>query len=234
MYPEQEIKKFLYFDLETVGQTNNFEELKEENPRLATLFEKRCKAYLFDKEGTENISHLWQNNAGLHPEFGKIVCASFGYFNPSTMEPILTSYYGDDEKDLLTTSRKLLRKVDQEGYSLCGHYIKGFDIPYLAKRMIINGMMPPLMIQTHNKKPWEIKHLDTKEMWSFGSYGQSFASLDLVTCSLDIESPKDKMAGDMVHSEYYDKNNIEGIKEYCEKDVLALMRMLQKVSSLEQ
>lgn len=233
MYAQDELKKLLFFDLETVGRKNTFEELEAENPRLAELFKKRCDDYLIEREGTDDINYLWQNNAGLHPEYGTIVCASFGHFNVDTMEPIITSYYGHDEKDLLTITRKLLIKSNREGYSLCGHYIKGFDIPWLAKRMIINNMLPPLMIQTHNKKPWEITHLDTKEMWGFGSHGQSFSSLDLVTCVLDIESPKDKMAGNMVHEEYYDNNNLEGIKEYCEKDVLALMRVLQKLSNLE-
>jgi len=233
MYSQADIKSLLYFDLETAGQINTFAELEKADIRKADLFRKRCNDYLFEKEKTDDIDFLWKNNAGLHPEFGRIICASFGYFEDD-MKPKLTSYYGDDEKDILVTSKKLLEKVTKGGYNLCGHYIKGFDIPYLAKRMIIHNMLPPVMIQSHNKKPWEVKHLDTKEMWAFGSYGQSFGgSLDLLTCVLNIESPKDKMDGSKVHGEYYDKGNVEGIKDYCEKDVLSLMRVMKKISELE-
>jgi uncharacterized protein YprB with RNaseH-like and TPR domain len=232
MYTQAEIKSLLYFDLETAGRYSTFEEVEEKDPRLAQLFRKRCKDYLFQKEANEDIHYLWENNAGLHPEFGMIVCASFGYFDDK-MEPKITSYYGENELEILTTARKLLNKCDREGYSLCGHYIKGFDIPYLAKRMIINGMMPPKMIQTHNKKPWEVKHLDTKEMWTFGSYGQSFgASLDLLTCVLGIESPKDKMDGSKVHGEFWVNKNVKGIMGYCEKDVISLMRVMKHITEL--
>jgi DNA polymerase elongation subunit (family B) len=234
MFSKNYLKSLLVFDLECVGSTNKLEEQPE---RFQDLWKKRC-VYLKSKEGedkTEDI--LWETNAGINPEFGKIIVGSFGYFTEDDngeLQTNITSYYGDDEKEVLETIKKLLIKSAGMEMTLCGHNIKGFDLPYLAKRMVINKIMPPNILQTHDKKPWEISVLDTQEAWSFGSRGQGFTSLDLLTASLGLPSPKDVMDGSQVHDAYYNQNQLEDIKEYCEKDVNQTMEVLKRISFPEK
>jgi len=226
------LQNLLFFDLETTGYKETFEEVQEDNPRLAKLWEKRC-VYLQSREGEAlTPSELWKTNSGLHAEFGKIVCASFGYYDDIGV-PTFQSYYGDDEKENLILIKKLLQKIHTGGMDLCGHNIKGFDIPYLCKRFLANDIIPPVIIQTHNKKPWELTHFDTQEFWSFASFGQKYSSLDLLTCTMRIESPKENMEGNMVHEEYWTNSNVEGIKDYCEQDVFACMKLIKKISEME-
>jgi hypothetical protein len=224
------LHKGLYFDIETVGLYNTLEELQKENPKLATLWSKRCK-WLRPHSGEEfadaTDADLWKEKSSLHPEFGKIVCVSFGAFDDKK-ELVIRSFTGD-EKQILLDTNKVFGNSLQKGLRLAGHTIKNFDIPFLGKRMIINGVRPSDMINFFNKKPWEANLMDLNGIFAFGGFGQTHISLDLMCTVLGVDSPKIGMDGSKVHSEYY-AGNIEEIKKYCEMDVFSAVECFQKFS----
>lgn len=214
------IKKVLFFDLETVGMTSTYDDLKVANPRLHKLWALWQDKYK-ETNGEQTLSEVWLNKSGLHAEYGKVVCASFGYYDKD-MNIKITSFYGDDEKDILTKCAKILNNSDSAGFSLSGYNIKKFDIPFLWKRMLINNITPPKIINVWDKKPWELKFLDIAEMWNGGTWN-SFTSMDTVGALFNVDSSKADLKGDLVHEAYWNKKEIERIKDYCEQDVIATM-----------
>jgi predicted PolB exonuclease-like 3'-5' exonuclease len=221
----------IFFDIETVGSYPTLEELKSADKHLAELWVKRCKWLQKQVEPGESTdpNDLWMSKSSLHPEFGKIVCISFGVFTPEGVEKMM-SFYGEDEKDILEKTNKVLANSRSKSYKLAGQNIKNFDIPYLGKRMIINGITPDPIIQTWNKKPWETSFLDLAEIFSFGAWGQTFSSLDLISHVLGVPTSKDNMEGSQVH-EYYWKGEAEAIKDYCEQDVMCTMNCFKRLTS---
>ncbi len=228
------LKKILFFDVETCGITATYEKLLVEKPRLAALWKVWQDKYKDTNKDTEtglplSLNDVWVNKAGLHPEYGKIVCASFGYFDKD-MQMKITSFYGHDEKDILEKCAKILNNSDNSGFSLSGYNIDKFDVSFLYKRMIVHGIVPPKIINCWDKKPWELKFIDLAKVWS-GSYN-SFTSLDTLSAVLDIESPKDELKGSMVHNSYWNEDGIENIKRYCENDIKCTMAVGEKIINL--
>jgi uncharacterized protein YprB with RNaseH-like and TPR domain len=168
------------------------------------------------------------HRAGIYAEFGKIVCISCGCLqgNADDKKIVIKSYFGDDEKKLLMDFAHML-----QGWSnspdkfLCAHNGKEFDYPYLCRRMVINGIEIPEALKISGRKPWEVRHLDTMEMWKFGDY-KSYTSLKLLAKVLGIPSPKDDIDGSMVNSVYWTDKDLERIVEYCQKDVITLAQVL--------
>ena len=225
------IESSIFFDIETAGLYQTLEECKANDPHLAELWVKRCKWLQKNVDPGESTdpNDLWLNRSSLHPEFGRVVCVSFGVFS-SGMEKI-TSFYGDNEKDILEKANKILANSRTKGFKIAGQNIKNFDIPYLGKRMIINSITPDPIIQTWNKKPWETSFVDLAEIFAFGAWGQTFSSLDLISHVLGVPTSKDNLDGSMVHSSYWDKKMFEEIKDYCEQDVVCTMNCFQRLSS---
>jgi len=225
------IEGSIFFDIETAGLYPTLEELKTQDQHLADLWVKRCKWLQKQVEPGESTdpSDLWINRSSLHPEFGRIVCVTFGVFTPEGVER-LTSFYGDDEKDILEKTNKVLANSRSKSYKLSGQNIKNFDIPYLGKRMLINNVTPDPIIQIWNKKPWETSFLDLAEIFSFGAWGQTFSSLDLISHVLGVPTSKDNMEGSQVH-EYYWSGRSEEIKSYCEQDVVCTMNCFKRMTS---
>jgi DNA polymerase elongation subunit (family B) len=227
------LENSIFFDIETAGLYNTLEELKANDKHLAELWVKRCKWLQKQVEPGESTdpSDLWINRSSLHPEFGRVVCVSFGVFTPEGTERI-TSFYGEDEKEILEKSNKILANSRSKGYKLAGQNIKNFDVPYLGKRMLINKITPDPIIQTWNKKPWESPFMDLAEIFSFGAWGQTFSSLDLISHVLGVPTSKDNMEGSQVHSYYWSGgDSIESIKDYCEQDVVCTMNCFKEISS---
>ena len=224
------IQNSVIFDIETVGAYKTFQDLKKADPHLADLWIKRCK-WLGKKEDvdTESPEELWISKSALHPEFGKIVCASFGLYE-NGLERVI-SFYGDDEKDILLKINKILANTRTKGLRLGGQNIKNFDIPYIGKRMLIHGIVPDSSIQLWGKKPWEVNFLDLAEVFSFGAWGQTFTSLDLISHVLGIPGSKDNMDGSQVHSYFWNELEYDKIKDYCEEDVICTMKCLDRISS---
>lgn len=228
------ITKILFLDIETVGGCPNLESCERFSPQIAEQFNKYFDWFSkrFPEDNGLTSDEVFEKRTALVPEFAKIVCVSVAFVldNGETKKQ---SFFGDDEKKLLTDVRSLLDRCEKLGFFLCGHNLKNFDIPMLAKRMIINGIKPSKILPSYDTKPWEIKAIDTKEIWQYGSYS-SIGSLDLLCSCLDIPTPKDgEITGANVHKAYWEEQKIKEIVEYCEKDVNVLIDTIMKLKSLE-
>ena len=225
--------KLLFLDIETCGSYASLNELEENNIILFNLWNKMGESYFkrhYPEDERMSSNELFKKYAGLLPEFGRVVCVSVGFINED--ERKIQSFTKGSEKDILNETVNLLNRIYKLDFSLCGHNIKNFDLPYLGKRMLINKIKPSPIMPSHDTKPWEIKALDTKELWNFGSY-KGLSALHLICSVLGLDTPKDgKVDGSNIHKSYYMDNNISEIKEYCEKDVNALMDIVTHVKSL--
>ena len=221
------LKDILFLDIETVPEVAEFSQLDE------------TKKNLFDKKTTyqrkEEIPLAdFYERAGIWAEFGKIICISVGnlIMNNNRLLFRTKSFYGDDEKIILTEFKKLLDShFNGPQHVLCAHNGKEFDYPYIARRMVINGLGLPDKLNLFGKKPWEVPHLDTMELWKFGD-NKHYTSLDLLTNILGIPSPKEDIDGSQVAKVYYEDKDLKRIVEYCERDTLAVaqvyLRLMQE------
>lgn len=224
--------KLLFFDIETAGAYATLDELQENNEVLYNLWSTMGDPYFkrhYPEDDRMSSEELFKKYSGLLPEFGRVVCISVGFITKD--ERKIQTFYKGSEKDILEEMGVLLGRVGKLNFTLCGHNIKSFDLPYLGKRMLINGVKVPSILPSHDTKPWEIKALDTKEMWNFGSY-KGLSSLHLVCGVLGLETPKGGVVeGSNIHKSYYVDNDITGIVKYCEKDITALMDIIEKVKT---
>lgn len=216
---ETSISNILFLDVETVPQNKKYESLTE---RQQALWDKKSQQWRKDITASEAYER-----AGIYAEFGKIVCITVG--NIANNQLHIKSFYGDDEHDLLLRFKQSLEKFSN-GYKrqLCAHNGKEFDFPYLCRRMLIQGIALPKILQIQGKKPWEIALLDTLDLWRFGDY-KNYTSLDLLCEIFDIPTPKENIDGSMVGSVYWEEQKLESIVHYCEKDVIALVRLFLKM-----
>jgi len=238
MFVPSQIEKFLFFDIETAGQA---EDLSSISPKLANLWSDRA-TFLRDHLSAKYPDNLGKSDndlfiekAALQAEFGRIVCISFGKVKfDEAGDPIaqIVSYSGTEE-EILSQSLKLINGLSRSGIKLIGHNIKRFDVPFLCKRAFITGHEIPQILQVWDKKPWETALVDTSELWSFGAWQEGFTSLDLLSTVLGIDSPKEDMKGSDVHSNFY-LGNIDKIREYCQRDVIALIQVIIKLSNLNR
>ena len=213
----------LFLDIETVSQVENYNHLDAE---WKELWDHKAKALTRNSEGEggEEVYH----RAGIYAEFGKIICISCGCLQGSGEEKklVIKSYFNHDEKKLLLDFAHMLQGWGGSADKfLCAHNGKEFDYPYLCRRMVINGIEIPEALKISGRKPWEVRHLDTMEMWKFGDY-KSYTSLKLLAKVLGIPSPKDDIDGSMVNAVYWTNNDLERIVEYCQKDVITLAQVL--------
>lgn len=216
-------KKILFLDIETVPQTDDWDLLNERTKELWT------KKTAFQRNNNEiSPEEFYHERAGILAEFGKIVCISCGIVvNENYIH--IKSFYGDDEHKILKDfNDMLIENFFKPDHLLCAHNGKEFDFPYIARRMMINQIEIPRILRLFGKKPWEIPHLDTMELWKFGDY-KHYTSLDLLANIFDIPTPKDDIDGSQVAKVYYEDRNIERIKDYCEKDVVTLINLFRKM-----
>jgi uncharacterized protein YprB with RNaseH-like and TPR domain len=216
------IKQILFLDLETVPQYADWNEIPE---RTKALWEKKTQ---FQRKEDISPEEYYYERGGILSEFGKIVCLSCGLVIEDKKIRI-KSFYGDDEPRILHGFNDLLKSnYFKSNLLLCAHNGKEFDFPYLARRMTIHQVELPRILQIQGKKPWEIPHLDTMDLWKFGDY-KHFTSLDLLADVFGLPSPKEEMDGSEVPKVYYQEQNIEKIKEYCERDVITLINVFRKM-----
>jgi len=223
-----DFKKILFLDIETVPEVESFEDLSEIKQELYAL-----KTQYQRKE--EFTAEEFYNRAGIWAEFGKIICISVGFFSSFEKERVfrVKSFYGDDEAELLRGFNDLLNLYfNGPSHMLCGHNGKEFDFPFIARRMIIHRIDLPNSLNLFGKKPWEIPHLDTMELWKFGDY-KHYTSLKLLTHILGIPSPKDDIDGSQVAEVYYKEKNLERIVSYCEKDTIAVAQLLLRLYNFD-
>ena len=217
MLEKVKINEVLFLDIETVPAQPNFESLEE---NFQKHWEKKSAYFRSENESASDV----YNRAGIYSEFGKIICISVGFIYEKQLR--VKSFYGDDEKQLLTEFANMISSWDRFGNKqICGHNIKEFDVPYIARRMLVNGLNLPPAFDLAGKKPWEVNHIDTLELWKFGDY-KNFTSLALLADLFNIPTPKDDIDGSQVYAVYYEENNLERIVTYCEKDVLCVANLL--------
>lgn len=218
-------ENILFIDIETVPLCENFELLSEENQKL---FADKT-AYQRTNNEEEIPATAFYERAGIWAEFGKVICISIGYFKNNTFR--LKSFYGDDEVTILNDFKDLLDGYFYKRHQLfCGHHIKEFDIPFLARRMIINDIALPEKLKLFGKKPWEVPHIDTMELWKFGDY-KHFTSLNLLANVLGIPSPKEDIDGSQVAGVYYKEKDLQRIVKYCERDVVTVAKVLLRLNN---
>ena len=217
----------MFIDIETVPQASSFDKM---DAAMQGLWDKKSKLFrLPDQTPAEAYER-----AGIYSEFGKIICISSGFIrdkNPFSFR--LKSFYGDDEKELLSGFSEMLSRFSKSNREplLCAHNGKEFDFPYIARRMIVHGLVIPELLDNAGKKPWEVKLLDTMDLWKFGDH-KNYTSLDLMATILGIPSPKDETDGSMVGRIYYEEHDLTRIVRYCEKDVLTIGRILLRFRNL--
>ncbi len=214
----------LFLDIETVPQAPSVDDLDEEGRALWQIKAQRLNGGNPDFDLAESYAQ-----AGIYAEFGKIICIAAGYVEDNTI--FTTSYYGDDERQLLDNFASMLRfsfSSRSHFQRLCGHNIKEFDVPYIARRMIVNDLPLPHVLDVAGKKPWEVNFIDTIELWRFGDY-KSYTPLRLLAHILGVPTPKDDIDGSQVARIYYEEHDLARIALYCEKDVVATARIFQRM-----
>ena len=217
------LNHILFLDIETVPEEEHFHSLDDE---MKTLWEQKTQYQRKDDFSPEEF----YDRAGIWAEFGKIVCVSVGYFvvKGDIRNFRVTSFFGDEKKILRDFNNLLNNHFNQAQHILCGHNAKEFDIPYICRRMLINGIALPSALQIAGKKPWEINHIDTMELWKFGDY-KSYTSLSLLCHVMQIPTPKDDISGADVARVYYEEQDLQRIMVYCEKDVVALIQLFLRL-----
>ncbi|MDX2195080.1 MAG: 3'-5' exonuclease [Cytophagales bacterium] len=219
------LKNILFIDIETAGIAPGFDELPQ---RLKPLWEHKAKII----DHTKNAQDLYNEKAGIYAEFGKIIVIGIGYlYIAENGEPMLKTktIYSDNEHDILIEFKNIVQKYPPDSLQLCAHNGKEFDFPYIARRMLIHGIALPEVLQTANKKPWEITHIDTLEMWKFGDW-KSYTSLELLAAIFEIPTSKYDIDGSKVHEYYYVHQDLQKIAEYCAKDVVVLAQLYLKMN----
>ena len=228
----EHLKEILFIDIETVSVTPDFSSLPA---GLQAEWAKKTKVTKSMPEGISDPAELYTERAGIYSEFAKVVCIGFGSMQQQgeIWKMRLKSLVNDNEKKLLTDFCEMLTKftAHHRDMKFCGHNIKEFDIPFICRRLVINNVPLPQPMQMMGKKPWEVTHLDTMEMWRFGDH-KNFTSLSLLAEILGIPSPKSDMDGSMVGHAYWQDNALARIGAYCLQDVLTSAKVYLRLKGI--
>lgn len=223
MISKLSLKHILFLDIETVPQYESFDKVPVVEQELFSLKTQ------YQRKDEITVDEFYER-AGIWAEFGKIVCISVGYFVFSNEKRQFrtTSFFGEEATLLQEFKNLLERHFDKPQHLLCAHNGKEFDFPYISRRMLIHGITLPNKLNLFGKKPWEIPHLDTLDLWKFGDY-KHYTSLKLLTRVLQIPSPKDDIDGSQVNAVFYKEKDIDRIVRYCEKDTIAVAQILLRL-----
>jgi DNA polymerase elongation subunit (family B) len=224
-----EIRDVLFLDIETVAHQADYSLLDE---RLKSQWARKASYLRRDEEITDE--DIYHQRAGIYAEFGRVICIAVAKFAENENGELILrtkSYYGDDEKQVLTGFKNMLEKLDANATRLCAHNGKEFDFPYLCRRMLVNCIQLPSLLNISGKKSWEVQHLDTMELWKFGDY-KHFTSLDLLAAIFNIQSSKSGIDGSQVNAVYHKENGLERIKDYCIRDVVVLAQLFLKMKCI--
>jgi len=222
MSEQNKLDKILFLDIETVPVTYKYDELNEETKAIWN------KKWLYNETETPEKRY---EKAGVYAEFAKVVCISMGNFYNGKF--YIKSFVSTDEKEILTQfSEHLSKFYNSDENNLCAHNGKEFDFPFLCRRFLINRMKLPKILSISGKKPWEVKLLDTMEMWKFGDY-KNYTSLNLLAHVFNLPSPKDEIDGSDVARVFWEEKDLEKIKKYCGKDVVTLASVYCMLNTLD-
>lgn len=218
------LHNILFLDVETVPVSPNFQKLSENYQQLWV------EKTRWQRSEDQSPEDFYKQKAGIMAEFAKVVCISVGYLYLKEGQHFfkIKSFFGHDEKNILLDFKDLLdQKFNTRKHYLCAHNGKEFDYPFLCRRMLVNGISLPSILNISGKKPWQIRHLDTMEMWKFGDY-KHYTSLRLLAALFNIPTPKDDIDGSQVAKVYWKDNDLERIKTYCQKDTLTVAQIFLK------
>lgn len=220
------VNNILFLDIETVPQYSSYQQMPDE---WKQLWDTKA-GYLIRNKEDETFETIYPR-AGIYAEFGKIICISCGIVHGSGDQKRISikSFAGDNEALILVGFSDMLRKwtANEQRY-LCAHNGKEFDFPYLCRRMIINNIPIPSLLSMAGKKPWEVNHLDTMELWKFGDF-KNYTSLNLLAHTLGIPTPKDDIDGSLVWEVYWKDKDLQRIVTYCQKDVVTTIQVLLRM-----
>ena len=221
----------LIIDIETVSGQKNISDLKD---ALQEHWERKANFLKLEPAEIDNPNLSYFNRAGIYAEFGKIICIGIGFVNREQKQVRIKSYANDNEAQLLADFLELIHKLEKEHKTnviFCGHNIKEFDLPYICRRLMVNGFALPESLNLSGLKPWQINHQDTLELWRFGDY-KHYTSLDLLAQVLDVPSSKTDINGSEVNTVYWNDNDLNRIAAYCSKDIfttaLVYLRLKQQ------
>lgn len=224
------LKNLIFIDIETVSGTKEYASL---SPRLQEAWKK--KSTILDPENP-NYDSTYFDRAAIYAEFGKIIVIGVGFFHENENKELVLrvkSIASNNEKQLLEDFCQLIEKgFVPSNVSLCAHNGKEFDFPYLCRRMLINNIVLPDYLSISGKKPWEIRHYDTMEMWKFGDR-KSYTSLELLAAAFDLKTSKESIDGSKVNTTYYNEDRLDLISEYCQRDVAVLAQLFLKLNSIQ-
>lgn len=224
-------RNLLFLDIETVAGVASYDQLSE---RMQQLWDKKVKRVAPNPVESQSSAELFYERSAIYAEFGRVVTIAFGAFywdDSNSISLRVRSFSSHNEAQLLHEFKDLLDKYPPGKLILCAHNGKEFDFPYLCRRMLINGIDLPPALQIAGKKPWEVPHLDTMEMWKYGDY-KSYTSLDLLAAVFDIPGSKGEMDGSQVTATYYQENDLEKISRYCREDVVVLAQLYLRLQNL--
>ncbi|WP_029286021.1 3'-5' exonuclease [Pedobacter sp. R20-19] len=221
-----DLSQVIILDIETVPQYQSYDDVP---PHMQELWENKTS---HQRKPDQSAADFYER-AGILAEFGKIICISLGIFSfqNKSYSLRLKSFAGDNEKEILEQFSLLIEK-QSASLKFCAHNGKEFDYPYICRRLLVNSLEIPVQLDISGKKPWEVNHLDTMEMWKFGDY-KHFTSLNLLATILNIPTPKDDIDGSQVRQVYYEEKNLDRIVAYCQKDVVTTAQVLLKFKGMD-
>jgi 3'-5' exonuclease len=224
------LRNILFIDIETVSGKKSYTDL---NPAMQKLWKR--KASFLKNEQDQTIEEQYFDKAAIYAEFGKVIVIGVGFFYWDEADNLCfktKTFASDSEIEVLQAFKKLVDdRYTNKDSAMCAHNGKEFDFPYLCRRMLVNGLKLPKILDFSGKKPWEIPHFDTLEMWKFGDKKQ-FTSLEMLSELFGLESSKNNMSGDEVNHQYYNLDNLADIKAYCLDDVIALAQVFLKLNGI--
>lgn len=225
-------KNLLVIDIETASA---FEEYQNMDKRMQTLWDKKASFLQINNEASSK--DLYFDKGAIYAEFGKVICISTGIFTKEVDNSIgfrIKSFALHSEKETLSAFKNLVEtKFDSKYLRMVAHNGKEFDFPYLCRRMLVNEIEIPEALDIREKKPWDIIHIDTMELWKFGDR-KNFTSLDLLAALFGIESSKDDIDGSLVNKVYYKENDLERISKYCQRDVMVTAQVFLKLNGYQK
>jgi 3'-5' exonuclease len=216
------LEDILFIDIETVSQFKNYEEVPE---ALKHIWEKKFANSTILNQFL--IEESYTQKAAIFSEYGKIICISIGMYDKIKDEFRIKSFFNKDEKSLLLEFEIFCSTLKRK-FIFCGHNIKEFDIPYICRRLLINQIQIPKILDFQEKKPWEMEMVDTLQLWKFGDY-KNYTSLETLTTIFDIPTPKNDIDGSQVGAVYWLEDNLNRIVNYCQQDVIAVIQLYRKI-----
>ena len=222
MITRDNLSKMLFFDIETAGAEETFKDKLQKDPEGAHIFEKKV-----GRLGFNDVDSGYFVKSGLFPEFGRIVCVSYGMWVNGEIR--IATVSDESERDICQKIANLFHTAYTKDYVPVGWNIKNYDVPWLFRKMLMHGIQVPYLLNSFGKKPWEMNLIDLKEMWKGGS--NLDVTFEEACYAMGIANPKNVLGGENVHGSYHE-GDLPTIVEYCEADVRSMIQLVEKIHNV--